>query len=90
MSDQASDSPENDPNATSSTVEVVETQPGSVHVVLSVQMPAEASTEPPPGPPPPAKPNEATEVGKAIVGGAAKAVGKVLGEIWDSVKPKEN
>mgnify|MGYP000143142872 CR=1 FL=1 len=90
MSDPTSDSPENDPNAAPPTVELIETQPGSVHVVLSVQMPADASSEPPPGPPPPAKPNEATEVGRAVVGGAAKAVGKVLGEIWDSVKPKEN
>lgn len=89
MSDPNSDSPETDPSL-APTVDLVEsTQPGSVHVVLSIPTQAEPSAAPP-GPTQPPKPDEATQVGTAIVGGAAKVVGKVLGEIWDSVKPKEN
>lgn len=89
MSDPSNDSTDNDPSLAPPTVELVDAQPGSVHVVLSVPVAAEASTEPPPGPPPPEKPDEATAVAGAVVGGAAKLVGKVLGGVWDAVKPKD-
>ena len=89
MSDPTSDSPQSDPGAAPPTVDLVEAQPGSVHVVLSIPTTAEASAEPPPGPPQPEKPDEATAVAGAVVGGAAKLVGKVLSGVWDAVKPKD-
>jgi hypothetical protein len=85
MSDTPSDNLETDPSLAPPTVELAEAQPGSVHVVLSIPT---QDAAPEPAPPPPARPNEATEVAGAVVGGAAKLVGKVLGGVWDVVKPR--
>jgi hypothetical protein len=85
----ASEAPMSDENDNNSdelpppSVEVAEQRAdGSVHVVLSIATPAD---EDPPTPEP-SPSSSGSKTGK-VVSGAGKVAGKVLGGLWDVIKP---